>query len=61
MTDQSETDSLGDMELLNLPPLGMDAESILSDSIHYHRRMLGRRTLRTQEHFSIPGPGSCNP
>ena len=51
MTDQSETDSLGDMELLKLPPLGMDAETILSDSIHYHRRMLGRRTLRTQENF----------
>ncbi len=51
MTDQSETDSLGDMELLNLPPLGMDADAILADSIHYHRRMLGRRTLRTHEHF----------
>ena len=51
MIDRPETDSLGDMELLNLPPLGLDADSILSDSIHYHRRMLGRRTFRTHEHF----------
>jgi starch phosphorylase len=34
-----------------LQPLGLDADSILSDSIHYHRRMLGRRTFRTHEHF----------
>jgi len=51
MIDPSETDKLGDMELLKLPPLGMDADAILSNSIHYHRRMLGRRTLRTHEHF----------
>jgi starch phosphorylase len=51
MIDRPETDSLGDMELLNLPPLGLDADAILSDSIHYHRRMLGRRTFRTHEHF----------
>ncbi len=51
MTDPSETDSLGDMELLKLPALGMDADAILSNAIHYHTRMLGRRTLRTQEHF----------
>jgi len=48
---ESKNDSLGDMELLNLPPLGMDAEAILADAIHYHSRMLGRRTVRTQEHF----------
>ena len=51
MIDRPETDSLGDVELLRLPPLGLDADSILSDSIHYHRRMLGRRTFRTHEHF----------
>ena len=51
MADPSETDNLGDMELLKLPALGMDADAILANSIHYHRRMLGRRTLRTHEHF----------
>ena len=51
MVDQSDTDSLGELELLNLPPLGMDADAILADSIHYHSRMLGRRTVRTQESF----------
>jgi starch phosphorylase len=51
MIDPSETKSLGDMELLKLPPLGLDADSILANAIHYHRRMWGRRTLRTQEHF----------
>jgi starch phosphorylase len=39
------------MELLNLPLLGMDSEAILADTIHYHSRMLGRRTIRRQEHF----------
>lgn len=51
MTDPLEIKSLGDIELLKLPPLGLDADAILADSIHYHRRMLGRRTLRTHEHF----------
>ena len=51
MTDQFEIDSLGDMELLRLPELGMDADAILADSIHYHSRMLGRRTVRTQQNF----------
>ena len=39
------------MELLNLPPLGMDSDAILADTIHYHSRMLGRRTVRRREHF----------
>jgi starch phosphorylase len=39
------------MELMSLPPLGMDSEAILADTIHYHARMLGRRTIRRQEHF----------
>jgi starch phosphorylase len=56
MTDRSKaansrSDGSGDMELMNLPPLGMDAEAILADTIHYHSRMLGRRTVRRQEHF----------
>jgi len=51
MIDPLSTDSVGDMELMNPPPLGMDAESILSDAIHYHSRMLGRRTVYKQENF----------
>ena len=51
MIVRSETDNPGDMELLNLPLLGMDSEAILADTIHYHSRMLGRRTIRRQEHF----------
>jgi len=39
------------MELMNPPPLGLDAEAILSDAIHYHSRMLGRRTVHKQENF----------
>jgi len=39
------------MELMNLPSLGMDSDAILADIIHYHARMLGRRTIRRQEHF----------
>jgi len=49
--DSPGTDGSGDMELMNLPPLGMDSEAILADTIHYHSRMLGRRTVRRQEHF----------
>ncbi len=41
----------GHMELMNLLPLGMDSDAILADTIHYHSRMLGRRTLYKQEHF----------
>jgi len=51
MIDPLSTDSVGDMELLDLPALGMDAESILADAIHYHSRMLGRRTVYKQENF----------
>jgi len=51
MIDPLSTDSVGDMELMNPPPLGLDAESILSDAIHYHSRMLGRRTVHKQENF----------
>jgi starch phosphorylase len=29
----------------------MDTDAILADTIHYHSRMLGRRTVRRQEHF----------
>ena len=51
MIDPLSTDSVGDMELMNPPPLGMDAEAILADTIHYHSRMLGRRTVYKQENF----------
>ncbi|MDX2416844.1 MAG: glycogen/starch/alpha-glucan phosphorylase, partial [Xanthomonadales bacterium] len=51
MTDQLKTDGVGDMELLHLPALRMDADAILADTIHYHSRMLGRRTIRKHENF----------
>ena len=51
MNDQSKTGGVGDMELLNLPPLTLDADAILADTIHYHSRMLGRRTIRKHENF----------
>jgi starch phosphorylase len=51
MIDPTESNSPGDMELLNLSPLEMDADAILADTIHYHRRMWCRRTLRVQEPF----------
>ncbi|MFC1701645.1 hypothetical protein ACFL1J_02690, partial [Pseudomonadota bacterium] len=51
MMDPLLTDSVGDMELLNPPALSMDADAILSDVIHYHSRMLGRRTIHKQENF----------
>ncbi len=51
MIVRSETENTGDMELLNLSSLGMDSDAILADTIHYHSRMLGRRTVRRQEHF----------
>lgn len=41
----------GDVELMNLPSLEMDSDAILADTIHYHSRMLGRRTVRREEHF----------
>jgi len=48
---KKKADGHGDMELMNLPSLGMDSDAILADTIHYHSRMLGRRTVRRQEHF----------
>ena len=51
MTVRSETENTGDMELLNLSSLEMESDAILADTIHYHSRMLGRRTVRRQEHF----------
>lgn len=44
-------DASGDMELMNLPALGMAADDILADTIHYHIRMLGRRTIHRDEPF----------
>ena len=51
MTVRSETENTGDMELLNPSSLEMGPDAILADTIHYHSRMLGRRTVRRQEHF----------
>ncbi len=51
MIDGSETNRRGDIELLKLQPLGMDADAILANTIHYHRRVLGRRTIHRQEPF----------
>jgi starch phosphorylase len=42
----------GDLELLALEPLGLDADSILGDFTHYFRRTLGRRTIRTRSPFA---------
>jgi len=50
-TDKSAIKGAGDMELMNLPALGMDADAILADTIHYHARMLGRQTIRREENF----------
>lgn len=49
--DKQGNEGSGDIELMNLPALGMDSDAILADTIHYHSRMLGRRTVRRQEHF----------
>lgn len=47
----TKTDTIGDLELVKLPALGMQADDILSDTIHYHIRMLGRRTVHRNEPF----------
>lgn len=47
----TKKDTTGDMELVKLPALGMQADDILSDTIHYHIRMLGRRTVHRNEPF----------
>jgi len=51
MPVDSMTDASGDMELMKLPALGMSPDDILSDTIHYHIRMLGRRTVHRDEPF----------
>ena len=51
MIDGPENNSRGDIELMKLPSLGMDADAILANTIHYHRRVLGRRTVHRQEPF----------
>jgi starch phosphorylase len=47
----TKPDTTGDMELMNLDSLSMQSEDILSDTIHYHIRMLGRRTVHRNEPF----------
>jgi starch phosphorylase len=51
MIDGPENNIRGDIELMKLPSLGMDADAILANTIHYHRRVLGRRTIHRQEPF----------
>jgi len=42
---------IGDIELMQAPPLPMTADAILQDFTHYFGRMLGRRTIRTKSPF----------
>ena len=52
MTARSKkTDSAGEIELLQAPPLEMTADAILADFTHYFGRMLGRRTINTGSPF----------
>ncbi len=51
MPEGSVTDASGNIDLMSLPALGMEADHILSDTIHYHIRMLGRRTIYRDERF----------
>ena len=51
MKDGPENNKRGDIELLKLPSLKMDADAILANTIHYHRRVLGRRTVHRGEPF----------
>jgi len=51
MIDRPEDNKRGDIELLKLPSLEMDADAILANTIHYHRRVLGRRTVHREEPF----------
>jgi len=46
-----ETNGIGDIELLQSPPLPMTADAILEDFTHYFARTLGRRTIHTQSPF----------
>ena len=41
----------GELELLQVSKLGMDADALLADLTHYYSRMLGRRTVRTDTPF----------
>ena len=41
----------GYIELLQMPPLGMDVDSLLQDFTHYFGRTLGRRTIRKRLPF----------
>ncbi|MDX1572163.1 MAG: glycogen/starch/alpha-glucan family phosphorylase, partial [Xanthomonadales bacterium] len=53
MTPTSDSASVnGEIELLEAPALGMDADAILADFTHYFRRTLGRRTIRRDSPFT---------
>lgn len=51
MPERSVTDASGNIDIMSLPTLSMEADQILSDTIHYHIRMLGRRTIHSEERF----------
>ncbi|MDH4109224.1 MAG: glycogen/starch/alpha-glucan phosphorylase [Gammaproteobacteria bacterium] len=46
-----DTKGIGDIELLQSPPLPMTADAILEDFTHYFARTLGRRTIHTRSPF----------
>ena len=47
-----------ELELLQVSSLGLDADAILADFTHYFTRMLGRRTLNTDDAVPLSGPGA---
>ena len=47
----NETKGVGDIELLQAPPLNMTADAILADFTHYFGRMLGRRRINSGSPF----------
>jgi starch phosphorylase len=50
-THPENTNSVGDVELLQAPALEMSAEALLGDITHYFGRTLGRRTVRWRSPF----------
>jgi starch phosphorylase len=48
---KDDSSRIGDIELLDAPPLPMTADAILEDFTHYFGRMLGRRTINTRSPF----------
>ena len=48
---KDDSTRIGEMELLEAPPLPMTADAILADFTHYFGRMLGRRKINTRSPF----------